>query len=98
MYVIHYMKGDDMKRTQLYIEDDIFKSLKRISRERSVSISELVRDAIRRVYTGERPTDAEFILKEAAGVWKDRKDIGPTETYVRRMRKDSRRERMRLNK
>jgi GGDEF domain-containing protein len=79
-----------MKRTQLYIEDDVFKVLKRISGEKALSVSELVRDAIRKVYTLERPADAEFVLREAAGIWMDRKDIGSTEDYVRKTRKSAR--------
>ncbi len=79
-----------MKRTQLYIEDDVFKVLKRISREKALSVSELVRNAIRKVYTLERPADAEFVLREAAGIWKDRKDIGSTGDYVRKARKSTR--------
>lgn len=82
-----------MKRTQLYIEEDIFKTLQDISHEQMVSISELVRTAIRRVYMKERPADADVILKKAAGIWKDRKDILSTEEYVREMRRDTRRER-----
>ena len=83
-----------MKRTQLYIEEDIFEALRRLSRERSVSISELVREALRKVYVREKPADADFILKEAAGVWKDRKDIESAGQYVRAMRKDTRRKRL----
>ena len=82
-----------MKRTQLYIEDDIFKALQRISDEQMLSISELVRSAINKVYFKERPVDAEAILKKAAGIWSDREDISSSEDYVRRMRRDTRRER-----
>ena len=85
-----------MKRTQLYIEEDVFKTLRRISKERSTTISELVREALRKVYTREQPADAEFILRETAGIWKDRKDIGSAEEYVRTMRKDTRRDRLGL--
>jgi GGDEF domain-containing protein len=82
-----------MKRTQLYMEDDVFKVLRRVSKEKSLSISELVRAAVKKVYALEKPEDADLILKESAGIWKDRKDIAPTEQYVRRMRKDTRKER-----
>lgn len=58
-----------------------------------VSISELVRKAIRKVYVREKPADADVILKKAAGIWKDRKDIPSTEEYVRDMRRDTRGER-----
>lgn len=83
-----------MKRTQLYIEDDVIKTLRRVSKEKAVSISELVRAAVRRTYSLEKPDDADLILKEAAGIWKDRKDILSAERYVRQMRKDTRKERL----
>lgn len=83
-----------MKRTQLYIEDDVFKALRRVSKEKEVSISELVRAAVKKVYALEKPVDADWILKEAAGIWKDRKDIQSAEKYVRQMRKSTRKERL----
>ncbi len=85
-----------MKRTQLYIEDDVFRVLRRVSREKTVSISELVRRAVKKVYALEKPEHAEDVLREAAGIWKDRKDIQSTEQYVRRTRKDTRKERLGL--
>lgn len=85
-----------MKRTQLYIEDDVFRVLRRLSREKTISISELVRQAVRKVYALEKPEHAEKVLREAAGIWKDRKDIQSTEQYVRQMRKDTRRRRFGL--
>jgi rRNA-processing protein FCF1 len=85
-----------MKRTQLYIEDDVFRALRRLSREKTVSISELVRAAVRKVYALEKPEHAEDVLREAAGIWKDRKDIQSAEQFVRKMRKDSRKERLGL--
>ncbi len=90
MYGIHY----SMKRTQLYIEDDVFKALRRVSKEKAVSISELVRAAVKKTYTLEKPDDADLILKEAAGIWKERKDLPSAERYVRQMRKDTRKERL----
>lgn len=86
-----------MKRTQLYIEDDVFKILSRVSKEKEVSISELVRAAVRKVYALEKPVEADRILKEAAGIWKDRSDITSSDKYVRQMRKNSRKERLGSN-
>jgi rRNA-processing protein FCF1 len=85
-----------MKRTQLYIEDDVFRVLRRLSKEKTVSISELVRAAIRKVYALEKPEYGEDVLREAAGIWKDRKDIQSADEYVRKIRKDSRKERLGL--
>ena len=83
-----------MKRTQLYIEDDVFKMLRRVGKERAVSISELVRAAVKKVYALDKPDNADMILKESAGIWKDRKDIASSEEYVRQMRKDTRKKRL----
>jgi hypothetical protein len=44
----------------------------------------------------EKPEHAGDVLREAAGIWKDRKDIKSAEQYVRKMRKDSRKERLGL--
>jgi len=85
-----------MKRTQLYMDEDIFRTLKRVGRERSVTISQLVREALQKTYGREKPADAASILREAAGIWKDRKDLGATDDYVRSARKDTRRERFGL--
>jgi uncharacterized protein (DUF1919 family) len=34
-----------------------------------------------------------YVMKKAAGLWQDRKDLGSTEQYVRKMRKDTSSER-----
>lgn len=83
-----------MKRTQLYIEDDVFKALRRVSKEKAVSISELVRAAVKKVYALDKPDDADQILKESAGIWKDRRDIASAEQYIRQTRRDTRKERL----
>jgi metal-responsive CopG/Arc/MetJ family transcriptional regulator len=85
-----------MKRTHLYIEEELLKILRRISKQRSTTISELVREALRKVYTSERPANTEFILRETAGIiWKDRKDLVTAEGYVY-TRRDTRRDRLGL--
>lgn len=87
MYSIHQyivFKGDAMKRTQLYIEEDIFQTLQEISHEQMVSISELVRKAIRKVYLKERPADADVILKKQPGYGRTGKTSLPsTNMYVK---------------
>jgi len=76
------------------MEDDVLKTLRRVGKERAVSISELVRAAVKKVYALEKPDNAEIILKEAAGIWKDRKDIVSSDKYVRQIRKDTRKDRI----
>jgi len=59
------------------------------------SMSELIRSALDRKYLGSRPGDFESAVRAACGIWKDRKDIGDTADYVRKLRKGTRLERLR---
>ncbi len=79
-----------MKRTQLYLEEETLNLLKSLSRKQMTSVSELVRQAVKKVYLAQRPGNADKILEMAAGVWKDRDDLPSTEEYIRQMRLDSR--------
>ena len=82
-----------MVRTQLYLEEEIHARLKDLSLRQGKTVSELVRDALVRVY-GTGSTDRELeTLYAIAGLWKDRDDIGDTRGYVRRLRDDTRRTR-----
>jgi hypothetical protein len=79
-----------MKRTQLYLDDDIAKVLKAVSRQTGTTISSLVRDCVREKFGQREPVDRVAMARELAGIWKDRDDLGTTSGYVRRLRKGSR--------
>jgi len=78
-----------VKRTQLYLEENVWKVLQILSRQSGASISDLVRQAVRERYVGGK-TNREQVLKSVVGLWKDRRDLPGTETYVRRLRKGDR--------
>ena len=78
-----------MKRTQLYLHEDIWKALHIRSRQRKTSISELVREAVREKY-GSSPADRKEAMDALVGIWKDRADLRDSEKYVRRLRKGKR--------
>ncbi len=79
-----------MHRTQLYIEDHAYESLRRRAREEGRSISEIVREAIRWVL-GELPAaERARLLQEAAGAWSDRTDLPATAHFVRGLRQGRR--------
>lgn len=82
-----------MKRTQLYLEEDLWKLLHIIARQSGTTISDLARTAIREKYsrTSASRKDA---MEAVIGLWKDRTDLGETAEYVRRLRRDSRLERV----
>lgn len=83
-----------MKRTQLYLQEDLWKALHIRSRQQGTSISDLVREAIQEKYgiSPERRTEA---LLGFVGLWKDREDLPDSTTYVRKLRKGRRLKRIR---
>jgi hypothetical protein len=78
-----------MKRTQLYLNEDIWKALHIRSRQLGTSISELVRQAIREKY-GSSSAARTQAMQAIVGLWKDRSDLAHTDSYVRRLRKSKR--------
>jgi macrodomain Ter protein organizer (MatP/YcbG family) len=78
-----------MKRTQLYLNEDIWKALHIRARQRKTTISELVRQAVREKY-GNSSADRKQAMQAMVGLWKDRKDLPDTQQYVRRLRKGKR--------
>jgi len=83
-----------MKRTQLYLDDDIARILSTMSRQRAQTVSELVRECIREKFGGKEKINKAELARQLGGVWKDRKDLGGTKQYVRRLRTDTRRQRL----
>jgi len=79
-----------MKRTQLYLNEDIWKALYILARQRKTSISELVRrQAVREKY-GRSAADRREAMQALVGIWKNREDLPDSEQYVRRLRKGKR--------
>jgi hypothetical protein len=78
-----------MRRTQLYLEDDLWKTLHILARQSHSTVSELVRTALRDKYLGDAAGRKEALLS-AVGLWGDRDDLPDTETYVRSLRKGDR--------
>jgi hypothetical protein len=83
-----------MKRTQLYLQNDLWKILHIRARQQRTSISNLVRQAVREKYGSslERRRQA---MQAVVGLWKDRDDLPDSTTYIRRLRKGSRLKRIR---
>ena len=83
-----------MKRTQLYIEEDVWKVLAIRAKQSHSTISDLVRQTLREKYLNGTSNRKEALLA-GVGLWKDRNEIPAAETYIRRLRKDDRLERIR---
>jgi hypothetical protein len=91
MYIHH------VHRTQLYLDRDLHARLATLARRRGRTISDLVREALALVYGPAHAEDAVRTLRGIEGLWADRNDLGDTDAYVRRLRRDTRRKRFRVS-
>jgi predicted transcriptional regulator len=78
-----------MRRTQLYLDDDLWNALHTRARSAGTTISNLVREAIRERYLG-KLDERKTAMQAAVGLWKERDDIGGSVAYVRRLRRGNR--------
>jgi hypothetical protein len=85
-----------VRRTQLYLEEDLWVLLRDRAKREKTTISELVRRAVRERYLGD-PEKRRAALMGIVGLWKGRTDLPDTETYIRRLRKNTRRRRLAIH-
>lgn len=78
-----------MKRTQLYLDDDLWSVLRAHSRDSNTTVSELVRQAGREKYLSEA-AERKAAMQAIVGIWKDRDDSRDSTAYVQGLRKDRR--------
>ena len=83
-----------MVRTQLYLDEAVHRRLRELARKQGRTISDLVRDAVARAYGVHSIEEQIRTLRAIEGLWRDRKDLGTTREYVRRLRRDTRRRRL----
>jgi hypothetical protein len=82
-----------VKRTQFYLDDDVWKNLRARAQSENTTISELVRQALRERY-GIDFEERRQAMMGIIGIWKDRDDIEDSTEYVRRMRRSTRLQRL----
>jgi hypothetical protein len=82
-----------MKRTQLYLDDDLWNALHVRARAEKTTISDLVRQAARERYLGNLDERRKAMLA-VVGIRKDRAEFSDPEKYIRRLRRGRRLERL----
>jgi hypothetical protein len=75
-----------VKRTQLYLEDDLWQVLKVRARQSGSTMSELARKALRDAYIG-TAINRQAAMTGIVGLWRGRDDIGDPQEYVRKLRR-----------
>ena len=82
-----------MRRTQLYLEEDLWNALHARARREKTTISELVRQAVRERY-GVDLEERRKRMMSIVGLWKDHDDIGDSTEFVRKLRRGTRLQRL----
>ena len=82
-----------MKRTQLYLDDDLWNALHVRARSQGTTVSDLVRQAARERYLGNLD-ERKRAMQAVVGIWKDRSEFSDPEKYIRRLRRGRRLERL----
>jgi Arc/MetJ family transcription regulator len=83
-----------MRRTQLYLDDELWGTLRIRSQQARTSISDLVRQAVREKYSIGL-AGRQQAMRAFAGIWTDRNDLSDPDLYLRGLRKGSRLKRVR---
>ncbi len=80
-----------MRRTQIYLHDRQRRKLDQVAKRTGRTVSDLIREAIDVRYAATPKLDFLDALRAGRfGVWKDRPDLGPTDSYLRRVRRGNR--------
>ena len=82
-----------MRRTQLYLDDQLWGALHARARSEKTSISELVRQAVREIYLGDLEKRREA-MQGLMGLRKAHAENGDARMEVRRLRRGSRLDRL----
>ncbi len=79
-----------MKRTQLYLDESMARTLAALARQKSKTLSELVRESVQEKYMTRQEIDRGSLARQLSGVWRHRKDLKKIDRVVRRLRKGTR--------
>jgi hypothetical protein len=80
-----------MVRTQLFLDNAMHLRLRSLARRQGRTVSDLVREALERTFGTGSIDELRRTRRAVMGIWRDRKDIGSTHAYVRRLRRDTHR-------
>ncbi|MBV8113893.1 MAG: ribbon-helix-helix protein, CopG family [Silvibacterium sp.] len=78
-----------MRRTQLYLDEDLWTALHAQARRTGTTVSELVRQAARERYLGGLEERGQA-MRSIVGMWKDRPEFADSVGYIRKLRRDDR--------
>jgi hypothetical protein len=80
-------------RTQLYLDEELHRRLRAAAQKQGRTVSDLVRQAVERAYGAGQVDERLTTLDGIASLWRGRAYLEGTDAYVRRLRRDTRRQR-----
>lgn len=80
----------NMKRTQLYLDEEMARTLAALSRQRGKTVSALVRESVREKYMARKGVDKIALARQLSGMWAHRRDLKAVGGVVRRLRRGTR--------
>lgn len=83
-----------MKRTQLYLDEEMARTLAALGRQKGKTVSELVRESVEEKYMTRKEIDKGSLARQLAGVWRHRQDLKNIDRTLRRLRKGTRLKRL----
>jgi len=83
-----------MKRTQLYLDEEMARTLTALGRQRGKTLSQLVRESVREKYMSRKAVDKVSLARQLCGIWGERKDLRDIDRTVRRLRQGTRRKKL----
>lgn len=83
-----------MKRTQLYLDEEMARTLAALGRQKGKTVSELVRESVQEKYMSREAIDKGALARQLSGVWRHRKGLREIDRTLRRLRKGTRLKRL----
>ncbi len=85
-----------MKRTQLYLDEEMARTLETLSRQRGTTVSTLVRESLQERYMHGKELDKAALARDLIGIWKNRRGLRNVDAALRKLRKGSRLKRLKI--
>ena len=83
-----------MRRTQLYLDEAMARTLAVLGRQQGKTVSQLVRESVEARYMSRRAIDRAELARQLSGIWRKRGDLRDFDRVIRRLRSDTRSKRL----
>lgn len=85
-----------MRRTQLYLDEEMARTLATLSRRKGTTVSQLVRESVKEKYMGQKEMDKASLARQLSGIWRARTELKDVDRAIRRLRRGTRLKRLGL--